>query len=323
MQKLMLRLGMEEDVPIESRLITKRIAAAQKAVEAQHFASRKHVLEYDDVMNKQRVYIYGMRRQLIEGIEQKERILQMVDGILGGLIDTRCPENAHPNTWDMVTLESDVLTQFGVKIDRSTLGGLTRQALEEEIYDLLVKKYDEKEELVGKELLREAERIFMLNVIDSQWKDHLLSMDHLKEGIGLRGYGQKDPLVEYKKESFNLFQELMNRIEEETVRYLFFLKIAEAGPMPLPYPEEEDNGEPGEQPEAVAAVAERQRAAQNTVMEFTGRIQRKKDKEMADLQFIGGEASAPQQPTLAKKRPGRNDPCSCGSGKKYKKCCGA
>ena len=330
MQNLMLRLGMEEDVPIESKMITKRIMAAQKAVEAQNFAARKHVLEYDDVMNKQRQAVYGMRRLLLEGKDQKERIVEIVTGILGSFIDIRIPEKAHPSNWDLTGLETDILTQFGVNIHTSKLKDLERRQVEEEILQQLIKRYEEKESLVSPELMRETERMIMLNVIDNQWKDHLLSMDHLKEGIGLRGYGQKDPLIEYKKESFQIFQDMMDRIEDETIRYLFFIQRAEAAQTQanVPYPElwseeEEDGGEP-----ATIAVASEQRAAevkaaQNSVMDLTRTIQRKKERELADLQFVGGEASARQQPVLSKKKVGRNEPCPCGSGKKYKVCHGA
>jgi preprotein translocase subunit SecA len=320
MQNLMLRLGMEEDVPIESNLITKRIAAAQKAVEAQNFAARKHVLEYDDVMNKQRKAVYGMRRELIEGQSMKERILEMVGGIVASWIDLRCPEKGSPQEWDLTGLQTDILTQFGVKINTVELADENRAGIEEHIKELLHTRYQEKEDLVGAEVMRETERIIMLNVIDNQWKDHLLSMDHLKEGIGLRGYGQKDPLVEYKKESFTLFQDMMDRIEDETVRYLFFLQRADENSMPLPYPEQ-DFDEDGPEEETVA-VADR-REAQNAMIDLTRNIQKKKDREMEQLQFVGGEAPAAQQPTLAAKKPGRNDPCFCGSGKKYKKCHGA
>jgi preprotein translocase subunit SecA len=335
MQNLMLRLGMEEDVPIESKMISKRIAAAQKAVEAQNFASRKHVLEYDDVMNKQRQAVYGMRRALIEGQDQKQRILDIITGILATFIDLRCPEKTHPSTWDWNGLETDILTQFGVKIRQEELRNLDRRQAEEEIYQQLVKKYQEKEEMVGSELMRETERMIMLNVIDNQWKDHLLSMDHLKEGIGLRGYGQKDPLVEYKKESFVLFQDMMDRIEDETARYLFFLQRRDGGDaaQAVPYPEVwADDDEEEEEPEAVTVAAQdpgltqrqlAQRAAQNSMLDLTRTIERRKEKEMAALQFVGGEASAKKQPVLAQKKAGRNDPCPCGSGKKYKKCCGA
>jgi preprotein translocase subunit SecA len=327
MQNLMLRLGMEEDVPIESKMISKRIAAAQKAVEAQHFASRKHILEYDDVMNKQRQAVYGMRRALLEGQDQQERIIEIIGGILGSFIDLRCPERAHQSQWDWTGLETDILTQFGVKIRLEELQTLDRRQVEQEINDQLVKKYREKEAMVGPELMRETERMIMLNVIDNQWKDHLLSMDHLKEGIGLRGYGQKDPLVEYKKESFVLFQDMMDRIEDETVRWLFFMQRAEdtgASVPQVPHPELWDEEEEEEdEAEAVAVAAQQRQAAQNSVMDLTRNIQRKKEKELAALQFVGGEASTAQQPKIAQNKAGRNDPCPCGSGKKYKKCCGA
>src|SRR5271166_2250913 len=229
MQNLMLRLGMEEDVPIESRLISKRIAAAQKAVEAQNFAARKHLLEYDDVMNKQRQAVYGMRRHLLEGQDQRARLHEIIEGIVASYIDIRCPEKEVPSAYDLTGLQTDVLTQFGLKVALPDLGGLTRTEIENKISDLLKHRYQEKEDLIGPDNLREAERIIMLNVIDNQWKDHLLSMDHLKEGIGLRGYGQKDPLIEYKKESFSLFQDMMDRIEDESIRWLFFMHRAEEG----------------------------------------------------------------------------------------------
>src|SRR5271165_2466379 len=175
MQNLMLRLGMEEDVPIESKMITKRIAAAQKAVEAQNFASRKHILEYDDVMNKQRQAVYGLRNTLLSGADQRGRIMDIVRGIVGSFIDTRCPEKEHPTAWDYTGLQSDVLTQFGVKINTQELAQLNRAEIEESIVEQLETRYKEKEEVVGPEMMRDAERMIMLNVIDNQWKDHLLS----------------------------------------------------------------------------------------------------------------------------------------------------
>jgi preprotein translocase subunit SecA len=328
MQNLMLRLGMEEDVPIESKMITKRIAAAQKAVEAQNFAARKHLLEYDDVMDKQRKAIYGLRNALLEGQDMRERFLDIIRGILESYLEIRCPDKGHPSAWDLVGLQSDVLTEFGIKINPSDLGNMSRAEIEEFIHDQLVKRYSEKEKLVGYDLMREAERTIMLSVIDNQWRDHLLSMDHLKEGIGLRGYGQKDPLIEYKKESFQIFQDMMDRIEDETVRYLFFLQgIDPGGDVPLPYPEmgfDEDDEEGGESGEPVAVASHPvNREAQKEVLDFTANIQRKKEREMAELQFVGGEATAAPKPVLSNKKAGRNDPCPCGSGKKYKKCCGA
>ncbi len=343
MQNLMLRLGMEEDVPIESKLITKRIAGAQKNVEAQHFASRKHVLEYDDVMNKQRHAVYKMRRALLEGEDQKDHIKEIIEGILNSYVDLRCPEKTHPSQYEWNGLETDILNQFGVRIHTEELKDLSRREMEARIYDQLIARYQEKEDMLTPELMRETERMIMLNVIDNQWKDHLLSMDHLKEGIQLRGYGQKDPLIEYKKESFTLFQDMMDRIEDESVRFLCFLQRGPdevADPTQnVPHPElwddEEDENDaqpvaagnitsagPSEADRAAAQAA--QKAAQNSVLDLTRSIQRKKEKEMAALQFVGGEGPVAQQPVLNKEKTvGRNDPCPCGSGKKYKKCHGA
>jgi len=329
-QNLMLRLGMDEDVPIESKLITKRIAAAQKAVEAQNFAARKHLLEYDDVMNKQREAIYGWRRQLIEKADQREKILDIVRGILVSFLDLRCPSKAHPGTWDLGNLETDINSQFGVRVKASEVQQLSRSEMEDFICERLVKKYEEKEARVGPEIMREMERMIMLHVIDTQWKDNLLSMDHLKEGIGLRGYGQKDPLVEYKKESFTLFQDMMDRIEDEAIRYLFFLQAVEGEAPPLPFTAEEGEGfreEPEEDGEAAALAAQQQQriAAQASIQDFTRNIQRKKEKELTELQFVGGDSSSGGGKTVVRStaKVGRNDPCPCGSGKKYKKCCGA
>jgi preprotein translocase subunit SecA len=327
MQNLMLRLGMEEDVPIESKMISKRIAKAQEAVEMQNFESRKHLLEYDDVNNKQRQAVYGMRRQLLEGVDQKERIMDMVRGIIDQYIDMRCPEDKHPDTWDLHTLRNDVLSQFGVKIEIAELGNLTRNELSDAVFERLKQKYDEKEELVGPDVMRNTERIVMLQVIDNQWKDHLLSMDELKQGIGNRAYGQKDPLVEYKKESYELFTAMMDRIEDETVRYLYFLQVnVQSGPV-LPFPTEEEEEEAERQAEerarAEAAEEQRRQAAKNSMEDFTRNIQRKKERELAELQMVGGDGSSgPKQVTVGQKV-GRNDPCPCGSGKKYKKCHGS
>jgi len=326
MQNLMLRLGMEEDVPIESRLISRRIKAAQEAVEAQHFAARKHLLEYDDVMNKQREAIYGWRRQLLEKQDQRRRIMEMVRGIVDEFVANRCPERAHPSEWDLTGLQTDVNSQFGLRVNVAEFAEMPREAVAEEIFQQLEKKYAQKEQVIGADAIREAERMIMLHVIDTQWKDHLLSMDHLKEGIGLRGYGQKDPLVEYKKESFVLFQEMMDRIEDEAVRYLYFLEGVESGPPPSPFAYEEEASPELEEPEPapVIANAAQRAAAQQSIDDFTRNIQRKKDREMAELQFVGGDSGTGTGKTIVKgAKVGRNDPCPCGSGKKYKKCCGA
>jgi preprotein translocase subunit SecA len=328
MQNLMLRLGMEEDVPIESKLISSRIAKAQEAVEAQHFASRKHVLEYDDVMNKQRQAVYGMRRQLLEGNTQKERIEDIVKGIIGAFIDQYCVEGTRPDQFDLAGLQTSIINQFGVKIELDDLRDLSREEVEQRITDVVKAFYDSKERMIGAENLRQAERIIMLNVVDNQWKDHLLSMDHLKEGIGLRGYGQKDPLIEYKKESFTMFQDMMDRVEDETIRFLYFMRIESGNPPgepPLPYPEldDDDDDEGGDElPEP--EISQAQIEAQQSVIDLTRNIQRKKDKELADLQFNGnGTSEQAHQPVSKAPKVGRNDLCPCGSGKKYKKCHGA
>src|ERR1700734_751193 len=197
---LLQRLGMEEGVPIESRMITKRIEGAQKAVEGQNFEARKHLLEYDDVMNKQRQAVYGLRRQLLEGLDQKELIIEdYVSGILGDIIERHCPAKAHEADWDIKGLNEAIKAHFGVDLYAEGLKPeeMNRQELGDTIFEKLKERYDSKEALIGAEAMRYHERMIMLSVIDAQWKDHLLSMDHLKEGIGLRGYGQHDPLVEY------------------------------------------------------------------------------------------------------------------------------
>jgi preprotein translocase subunit SecA len=338
MQNLMLRLGMEEDVPIESKLITSRIASAQKAVEAQHFASRKHVLEYDDVMNKQRTAVYGMRKQLLKGENQKQRIVEIVHGIVRSFVDQFCAETIRPEQYDLTGLQTAILNQFGLKCETEDLTGLRTIEIENKLDELLDQRYDEKEQMIGADNLRHAERIIMLNVVDNQWKDHLLSMDHLKEGINLRSYGQKDPLIEYKKESYVMFQDMMDRIEDETIKFLYFMRI-EAGAPPMPYPEdteeeEEDdesgphgsrNGSPnGKSPHLTAAEIEAQkREAQKSVVDLTRNIQRKKDRELAELQFTSATGTTEQPQASKGPKVGRNDLCPCGSGKKYKKCHGA
>ena len=221
---------MEEGIPIESGLITRRIEAAQKAVEAQNFEARKHLLEYDDVMNKQREAVYGLRRQLLEGNEQKELIQQdYVRDLLGGILEKFAGEQVHPENWDIAGLKGEIYGRFGVDflaegVDPTTLN---HHELGDAIFERLNARYDAKEKLIGADAMRQHERVIMLSVMDQLWKDHLLQMDHLKEGIGLRGYGQHDPLVEYKRESFTLFEEMMEHFEEETVRYLYLMRVVD------------------------------------------------------------------------------------------------
>src|SRR5579859_7270838 len=226
-KQLMFRLGMTEGVPIESRMVSKRIEEAQKGVEAQNFDARKHLLEYDDVMNKQRETIYVIRRSALEGKDQRDYVLQIAEDVAGELVETFCPREQHPDQWNTTQFLAETNAQFGVDMktagaDPSSLG---HDQLVEASVTAVTKRYEEKEKQFGAELMRWLERRIILDVVDSQWKDHLLSLDHLKEGIGLRGYGQKDPLVEFKKEAFVLFEDMMARIDNETIRYLFHIQM--------------------------------------------------------------------------------------------------
>jgi len=315
---LLQRLGMEEGVPIESRLITRRIEAAQKAVEAQNFEARKHLLEYDDVMNKQRQAVYGLRTRLLEGVDQKDLILEdYVSGILAELLDEHVPRDKHADEWNVEGLKQQVFTRFGVDIVAEGVDPnvLNRQELGDAIFEKLKQRYEAKERLISSEAMRYHERMIMLSVLDGKWKDHLLDMDHLREGIGLRGYGQHDPLVEYKRESFDMFEQMMARFQEETVRYLYLMQVVEAPQRPAP------EAAPAEvQPEV---PAESRRRISTTIDDIEAEFQRKKKKELADARLAGGGDGQPiQQRRSAGSKVGRNDPCPCGSGKKYKKCHG-
>jgi preprotein translocase subunit SecA len=327
--KLLQRLGMEEGIPIESRLISRRIEAAQKAVEAQNFEARKHLLEYDDVMNKQREAVYGLRRQLLEGLDQKDLILEeYVSGILGSLIDQFAPVKAHPANWDIKGLKDAIFTRFGVDILAEGINAetLNRQELGDAIFDKLKTRYDSKEQLIGPDAMRYHERMIMLSVLDSQWKDHLLSMDHLKEGIGLRGYGQHDPLIEYKRESFEMFEAMMQRFQEDTVRYLYLMQILERpadGGLP-PDAGGQESGVPALRLGGGGNGHRPPRSVATSVDEIEENFQRKKRRELEHARMAGsGEQQTVQQVVRGSAKIGRNDACPCGSGKKYKKCCGA
>ena len=233
---LMQRLGMEEGVPIEHGMVTKAIERAQKQVEAQNFGTRKHLIEYDDVMNKQRENIYGLRRQLLEGkirlddgeeMNTREYVMSLAEDLLDDAMETYAGKEMDVEEWDLDALKLDMTRVFGLDADdyaAADFAGKTADEIRDALWERVTKRYDTKEQLVGAELLRRVERDIMLQIVDTQWKDHLYSLDHLKEGIGLRGYGQKDPLVEYKRESFELFQDMKARIDEEMVRYLWALR---------------------------------------------------------------------------------------------------
>ncbi|HLH08640.1 MAG TPA: preprotein translocase subunit SecA [Terriglobales bacterium] len=327
---LLQRLGMEEGVPIESKMISRRIEAAQKTVEAQNFEARKHLLEYDDVMNKQREAVYGLRRQLLEGVDQKDLILEdYVADILAGLLDQYASKDVHPEDWNTKGLREAIFTRFGVDIVAEGLkpDTLNRQELGDGIFDKLRERYDAKEKLIGADAMRYHERMIMLSVIDQHWKDHLLNMDHLREGIGLRGYGQHDPLVEYKRESFDMFEEMMKRFQEETVRYLYLMQVIGAPQqqaVAAPVPSHDGNGDGAAHATAVAgADGRRARHASTNVDEIEQEFLRKKKRELQQAQMAGAsEATQVQQVVRGAAKVGRNDLCPCGSGKKYKKCCG-
>jgi len=223
---LMARIGMEEGTPIEHKMVTKAIERAQRQVESQNFSIRKHLLEYDDVMNKQRESIYNLRHEILHGKDMKNFIQDLIVTLVDWIMETHTPKESSPEEWDIDGFKKAIGGQFGLLIEDSSIDWETinHEELREKILQALQSTYEKKENIIGSERMREFERLIMLQVIDSQWKDHLLAMDYLKEGIGLRGYGQRDPLVEYKKESFDMFQSMMDRIEEDTIRYLHLLE---------------------------------------------------------------------------------------------------
>jgi len=352
---------MEEGVPIESGMISKRIEAAQKAVETQNFESRKHVLEYDDVMNKQREAVYGLRRQLMEGVDQKQLITEdYTSTILSNILDEFAPEKAHPDEWKVDQIFEAVFEIFGARfekgiegpnaIDVATIG---RHEFGETLYERIRARYDIKEQILGPQAMRYHERVVMLSVLDGLWKDHLLAMDHLKEGIGLRSYAQQDPLVAYKKESFDMFEAMMMRFQEDTARHLFRMQIIGPTGEPIETPEQLAQAQAIQQAQMIAqqqamlqqqlalqqqaaspqlaAPAQEQapapvvptRAPSTTIDRLEREFQAKKTRELEMARQAGAAtADAPVQRKSGEKV-GRNDKCPCGSGKKYKACHGA
>jgi preprotein translocase subunit SecA len=351
---LLQRLGMEEGVPIEGRMMSKRIEGAQKAVESQNFESRKHVLEYDDVMNKQREAVYGLRRQLMEGVDQKQLITDdYLSTILSNILDENAPEKAHADEWKLEPLFSQIYDLFGAHLENEIdAARLNRHELGEAIFQKLRARYDVKEQILGAPQMRYHERIVMLSVLDGLWKDHLLAMDHLKEGIGLRGYAQQDPLVAYKRESFEMFEGMMMRFQEDTARHLFRMQIIGPDGTPIESAEQLANAQaqvaaaqaqqelppgnitnalPASSPSPNTNAPPRQpapvsnRAPSTTIDALEREFQKKKQRELEQARSVSSatadtNGSAPRR---SGEKVGRNDPCPCGSGKKYKKCHGA
>ncbi len=276
---LMGKLGMDESQPIEHKWVSKAIENAQKKVEAHNFDIRKHLLEYDDVMNNQRIEIYAFRKEILLGEGLKDRVIEMAEDVLDELLSIYCPEDKHPEEWDMNGLREGLFRQFSVYYENKETKDI--KELRQKLFDDIKEAYAAKEKEVGTEGLRYLEKVLMLQVVDSQWKDHLLGMDHLKEGIGLRGYGQRDPLVEYKKEAFDSFGELGGRIASEVINRLFRIQI--------------DRGED---------------------------THKKIFLKPKNIQYNKGNIGEKPKTVVKNKKIGRNDPCTCGSGKKYKKCCG-
>ncbi|MDA8173548.1 MAG: preprotein translocase subunit SecA [Nitrospiraceae bacterium] len=272
---IMDRLGMEEDVPIENRLVTKAVENAQKKVEAHNFDIRKQLIEYDDVMNKQRTEIYAFRREILTGGESlQERINQMLEEAVDELLYAYCPEDKHADEWDMKGLKDAVYGTFSLHLDTEPAG---RDEMFEKTLQALKAHYLERETELGADLMRFIEKTTLLQVVDTHWKDHLLAMDHLREGIGLRGYAQRDPLTEYKKEAFDFFEQMYMRISSETLSRIFKVQV---------------------------------------------RTEREVQRTEKNRNIIYNRGDGTDQTVRKDKKVGRNDPCPCGSGKKYKKCCG-
>jgi preprotein translocase subunit SecA len=287
-------------------MVTSAIERAQKQVEAQNFSVRKHLLEYDDVMNKQRESIYSLRREILEGtirleeetVGTREYLLDLAQDILDGVVDTYCGKDVDPHEWDLEALRRELARIVGLDGgDYAIVGfdaGKPIDDVRDALWSRIEKRYTEKEDVIGAELLRRVERDIMLQIVDAQWKDHLYSLDHLKEGIGLRGYGQRDPLVEYKKESYALFQDMKDRVDEEMVRYLWLLRpVMRAAPLTM------SGGETAASLFGAPSGGNSRQPARTGGDDVIKTVRREEPKV------------------------GRNDPCPCGSGKKYKKCHGA
>ncbi|MCC7417185.1 MAG: preprotein translocase subunit SecA [Acidobacteria bacterium] len=327
---LMQRLGMEEGVPIEHGMVSRAIERAQKQVEAQNFAVRKHLLEYDDVMNKQRESIYALRREILDGqirfedgdvLDTREYLMTLAEDVLDSIVETYAPREGDLEAWDLEALRREIGRAFAVDASALKFDDLASDEIRDLLWEAVSKSYEEKETLVSREMMQRVARDVMLQIVDAQWKDHLYSLDHLKEGIGLRGYGQRDPLVEYKKESFALFQGMKERIDDEIVRYMWYLRpiVTEAGqaaepPRPSRRPRSPLTLSGGSETAAPPAFgAPRQPEAATAA---GGTASRRPPR-------VGGDDAAVKTVRREEPKVGRNEPCPCGSGKKYKKCHGA
>jgi len=324
---------MVEGVPIEHRMVTRSIERAQRQVEAQNFGVRKHLLEYDDVMNKQRKAVYDMRRMVLEGKDTREHVLRLVEEIVEWYVDSYCPEKDSPSAWNLESLQGALKETFGLEAAQSDLGELGRDQMAPQLADVIKKRYAQREQAIGVERMLFHQRMLMLQIVDTQWKDHLYSLDHLKEGIGLRGYGQRDPLVEYKKGSFQLSQDRMDRIDEETLRWSFLYQPL-APPEPAPGESDEGPLVPGPRrprpaPPVAAAVREPELAlagvktVQRNLSFNNPSATASAFARTAQAREASGGTDDVQTVRREGPKVGRNDPCPCGSGRKYKKCHGS
>ncbi len=306
LQRVMQKLGMEEGEAIEHAMVTRAIETAQKRVEAHNFEIRKHLLEYDDVMNTQRKIIYSERRKILEGENLKEDVVTMADDVLENFLALYTNSETYPEEWDLPGLAEAMGRVFGIEfsVPKAEVEALTQALLKDMLLDRMHRTYAEKEQTFEAESMRALERMVMLQVVDTQWKDHLLGMDHLKEGIGLRSYGQKDPLIEYKREAFEMFEAMEGRIKEQTVQYVFRIQLAPEG-------------------EAQPALAARPAGDGSSLRYGPARQPAAAAPRRAPVPAAASPRSASPQAPIRLGKVGRNDPCPCGSGRKYKRCCGA
>jgi len=307
---IMDRLGVEEGMVIENTFVTRRIEDAQRRVEAYNFEIRKHLLEYDDVMNKQREVVYGERRLILRGSAEElgEFLFEMIGDVLQRNVLLYCPEGAMPQDWNWAGLEAWLKQKFGVAfpLDQERLMALNAQAIAEELGEMAKAAWEKKAADAGRDALEQMQRMVTLHVIDSRWKEHLYGMDCLKEGIGLRAYGARDPLIEYQREAYNMFVEMMERIKDEVVELVFRMQIIE---------QKEVRG-------VFTSLPQKTEHKEFSGLSPQARRQAEAEAPTSEEEPGASAVLKPEPVRVEGPKVGRNDPCPCGSGKKYKKCCG-
>ena len=327
---LMNRLGMEEGTPIEHRMVSKAIENAQKKVEAHNFDIRKHLIEYDDVMNQQRTVIYSQRRQILQGEGLTDIIFDMIEDLVEENLAIYCGKDIYPEEWDIKGLKDALSRQFALEISDSEIDFLHTgvEGLKDILLEKLRKEYADKEAGFTSEVMRQVEKVVLLQVVDTLWKDHLLSMDHLKEGIGLRGYGQKDPLIEYKREGFDMFNDMINRIKSDAVERVFKIQLVRQQEPPHQHhqhhqPEQPQQDQQHELPQHLQRQPQKPAQPQQAQQVRPPVLNPMQVMRPQRMQLNRGVPPPPSNTIHKSEKVGRNDPCTCGSGKKYKKCHGA